>query len=326
MTDVKVQDAGAQKSGLGILLLIGGIAVFSIQDVIVRQMSSSYPVLEFVFFRTIFSIPPILLIVKLQGGFATMRAKRPFLLLVRGFLMLLAYTTYYLAVASLPLATAVALFFCAPLLVTAMAALFLREPVGLRRWGAVLVGFGGVLLIAQPGSGFVDPGVFIAVAGAAIYSVSVIMTRKLGETESGNAMLIHQAMVYLVFSGIAGLLMQDMAVEADAHAAAQFLMSGWVMPQAGHLALMALCGVIAAAGFYGLTQAYRLAPPSAVAPFEYTGMTWGILWGYVFWLEVPNVMAISGMVVIVAAGVYIIHRERVRGKRVVAGRQLRPRT
>jgi drug/metabolite transporter (DMT)-like permease len=98
------------------------------------------------------------------------------------------------------------------------------------------------------------------------------------------------------------------------------------MPQAGHLALMALCGVIAAAGFYGLTQAYRLAPPSAVAPFEYTGMTWGILWGYVFWLEVPNVMAISGMVVIVAAGVYIIHRERVRGKRVVAGRQLRPRT
>lgn len=326
MTDVKVQDAGAQKSGLGILLLIGGIAVFSIQDVIVRQMSSSYPVLEFVFFRTIFSIPPILLIVKLQGGFATMRAKRPFLLLVRGFLMLLAYTTYYLAVASLPLATAVALFFCAPLLVTAMAALFLREPVGLRRWGAVLVGFGGVLLIAQPGSGFVDPGVFIAVAGAAIYSISVIMTRKLGETESGNAMLIHQAMVYLVFSGLAGLLMHDLAVEADAHAAAQFLMSGWVMPQAGHLALMALCGVIAAAGFYGLTQAYRLAPPSAVAPFEYTGMTWGILWGYVFWSEVPDVMAIGGMVVIVAAGVYIINRERVRGKRVVAGRQLRPRT
>lgn len=326
MTDVKVQDAGAQKSGLGILLLIGGIAVFSIQDVIVRQMSSSYPVLEFVFFRTIFSIPPILLIVKLQGGFATMRAKRPFLLLVRGFLMLLAYTTYYLAVASLPLATAVALFFCAPLLVTAMAALFLPEPVGLRRWGAVLVGFGGVLLIAQPGSGFVDPGVFIAVAGAAIYSISVIMTRKLGETESGNAMLIHQAMVYLVFSGLAGLLMQDLAVEADAHAAAQFLMSGWVMPQAGHLALMALCGVIAAAGFYGLTQAYRLAPPSAVAPFEYTGMTWGILWGYVFWSEVPDVMAIGGMVVIVAAGVYIINRERVRGKRVVAGRQLRLRT
>jgi drug/metabolite transporter (DMT)-like permease len=84
--------------------------------------------------------------------------------------------------------------------------------------------------------------------------------------------------------------------------------------------------VIAAAGFYGLTQAYRIASPSAVAPFEYTGMTWGILWGYVFWAEVPNMMAISGMAVIVAAGIYIIHRERVRGRRVVAGRQLPPRT
>lgn len=326
MANVGAQDADAQKSGLGILLLVGAVAVFSIQDIIVREMSSSYPVLEFVFFRTLFSIPPILLIVKLQGGFATMRANRPFLLLLRGFLMLLAYTTYYLAVASLPLATAVALFFCAPLLVTAMAALLLRESVGLRRWGAILAGFGGVLLIAQPGSGFVDPGVIIAVAGAAIYSVSVIMTRKLGPTESGNAMLIHQAMVYLVFSGIAGLFMQDLAVESDAHAAAQFLMSGWVMPQPGHLGLMALCGVIAAAGFYGLTQAYRIASPSAVAPFEYTGMTWGILWGYVFWAEVPNMMAIGGMAVIVVAGIYIIHRERVRGRRVVAGRQLRPRT
>lgn len=326
MANVGAQDADAQKSGLGILLLVGAVAVFSIQDIIVREMSSSYPVLEFVFFRTLFSIPPILLIVKLQGGFATMRANRPFLLLLRGFLMLLAYTTYYLAVASLPLATAVALFFCAPLLVTAMAALLLRESVGLRRWGAILAGFGGVLLIAQPGSGFVDPGVIIAVAGAAIYSVSVIMTRKLGPTESGNAMLIHQAMVYLVFSGIAGLFMQDLAVDSDAHAAAQFLMSGWVMPQPGHLGLMALCGVIAAAGFYGLTQAYRIASPSAVAPFEYTGMTWGILWGYVFWAEVPNMMAIGGMAVIVVAGIYIIHRERVRGRRVVAGRQLRPRT
>ncbi|MDG2479906.1 MAG: DMT family transporter, partial [Alphaproteobacteria bacterium] len=185
MAEAGSQEAGAQGSGHGILLLVGAVAVFSIQDIIVREMSSSYPVLEFVFFRTAFSIPPILLIVVLQGGFATMRAKRPVLLLVRGFLLLLAYTTYYLAVASLPLATAVALFFCAPLLVTAMAALLLRESVGLRRWGAIVVGFGGVLLIAQPESGFVDPGVFIAVVGAAIYSVSVIMTRKLGATETG---------------------------------------------------------------------------------------------------------------------------------------------
>ncbi|MBT6204454.1 MAG: DMT family transporter [Rhodospirillaceae bacterium] len=326
MAEAGSQEAGAQGSGHGILLLVGAVAVFSIQDIIVREMSSSYPVLEFVFFRTAFSIPPILLIVVLQGGFATMRAKRPVLLLVRGFLLLLAYTTYYLAVASLPLATAVALFFCAPLLVTAMAALLLRESVGLRRWGAIVVGFGGVLLIAQPESGFVDPGVFIAVVGAAIYSVSVIMTRKLGATETGNAMLIHQAAVYLVMSGLAGLFMQDLAVENDAHAAARFLMSGWVMPEWGHLGLMALCGVIAAAGFYGLTQAYRLAPPSVVAPFEYTGITWGILWGYVFWSEVPDLMAISGMMVIVAAGIYIIHRERVRGRRMVAGRQLRPRS
>lgn len=318
--------SGSENSGLGIALLVGGIAIFSVQDIIVREMSGTYPVLEFVFFRTAFSFVPILVIVALQGGFATMRAKRPMLLLVRGFLMLLAYTTYYLAVASLPLASAVALFYCAPLLVTALAALFLKEAVGVRRWCAVLAGFSGVLLIIQPGSGFVEPGALIAIASAAIYSVSVIMTRKLGATESGNAMLVHQAMVYLVFSGIAGLFMRDLAVEADAHAATRFLMSDWVMPELGHLGLMALCGVIAAAGFYGLTQAYRLAAPSVVAPFEYTGIMWGILWGYLMWSEVPNLMASFGMAVIVGAGIYIIHRERVRGRRLVAGRQMRPRT
>lgn len=318
--------AAPDRAGRGVLLLVGGIFIFSIQDVIVRTVSGTYPVLEFVFFRTIFSIFPVLALVAIDGGLASLRVRRPGLHAVRGFFMFLGYTTYFLAVASAPLATVVALFFSAPLILTALSALILREPVGPRRWAAVLVGFGGVVLILQPGSGAAfEPGALIAVVSACFYAVSMIITRRLGAVDSGVSMVTTQTLAYLLLSGLAGFTMQGIPLDVDAHVAVQFMFRDWIMPTAFDLGLMAACGLIAAAGFYGLTQAYRMAPTSVVAPFEYTGMTWGIVWGFVFWAEVPDPLTWAGIAVIVAAGLYVLHREAARGRTLAAGRSLRPR-
>jgi len=102
-------------------------------------------------------------------------------------------------------------------------------------------------------------------------------------------------------------------------------MRDWVMPTSFDFGLMALCGLIAAAGFFGLTQAYRLGATSVVAPFEYTGMVWGIVWGFVFWQEMPGPISWAGIAIIVGAGLYVLHREAARGRAVVSGRPLRGR-
>ncbi len=314
------------RTGRGILLLLGGIFIFSIQDVIVRTVSGTYPVLEFVFIRSVFSIFPVLALVVIDGGLATLKVTRPGLHAVRGLLMLLCYTTYFIAVASAPLATVVAIFFSAPLILTALSALILHEPVGWRRWAAVLAGFGGVVLILRPGEGMVfEPGALVAVVSAGLYACAMIITRRLGATDSGVSMVASQTAIYLVLPGLAGLLMQGFDLPADTHPGIQFLLRDWIMPTSFDLGLMAACGLIAAAGFFGLTQAYRLGATSAVAPFEYTGMIWGIVWGFVFWQEVPGPLSLAGIAIIVGAGIYVLRREAVRGRRVVAGRPLRGR-
>ena len=314
------------RNGRGILLLLGGIFIFSIQDVIVRTVSGTYPVLEFGFIRSLFSILPVIALVVFDGGLASLRVTRPGIHAVRGVLMLLGYTTYFLAVASAPLATVVAIFFSAPLILTALSALILREPVGWRCWAAVLAGFGGVVLILEPGQGMTfAPGALIAIVSAGLYAVSMIITRRLGVTDSGASIVATQTLTYLVLAGIAGLAMQGIALPPGTHPGVDFLLRDWVMPTSFDLGLMALCGLIAAAGFFGLTQAYRLGATSVVAPFEYSGMVWGIVWGFVFWREMPGVLSWAGIAIIVAAGLYVLRREAARGRAVVGGRPLRGR-
>ncbi|MEM7120838.1 MAG: DMT family transporter [Pseudomonadota bacterium] len=309
----------------GILFLLLAIAIFSIQDVIVKEMSTSYPVLEFVFGRSLASLLPVIFLVWLETRGKGFTTKRPLFHAARGFIMLLAYTTYYLAVASMPLAAAVAVFFAGPLFVTAISAIFMGEQVGPRRWTAVVVGFIGVLVVMRPDIDDMDLGAIFAVASAFFYAISVVMTRSLGRTESGASMVLSQSLIYLLFSGLAGLAMQDIAVDRDAHAGIQFLLRGWIIPDWEGIGLMVLCGLIATIGFYGIAQAYRIGASSAVAPFEYSGILWGTFWGFVIWTEVPDFWTIVGIVIIVGSGIYVLRREAQVGRKVVTGRSLRNR-
>ncbi len=309
----------------GIVFLLVAIAIFSIQDVIVKEMSDTYPVLEFVFVRSAASLLPVVLLVWLETRGKGFKTQRPWLHTIRGLVMVLAYTNYYLAVASMPLAAAVAVFFAGPLFVTAISGLIMREPVGPRRWTAVIFGFIGVLVIARPGFGVFELGAVFAVFSALCYAVGMVITRQLGRTDSGAAMVLSQSLVYLIVAGIAGLAMQDIAVEHDAHAGIQFLLRGWVMPDWEGIGLMVLCGLIATVGFYGIAQAYRIGASSAVAPFEYSGILWGTFWGFAIWTEVPDFWTVVGIIIIVASGIYVLRREALVGRKVVTGRSLRNR-
>ena len=152
-----------------------------------------------------------------------------------------------------------------------------------------------------------------------------MVTRKIGKGEKGSTMSFYAMLVFILGSTTMGLFMGDGRFDTEAHGSAQFLLRAWTVPSWRDFGLIAVCGVIAAFGFVCLTQAYRLAPASTAAPFEYCSLPWAVLWGFVVWNTLPGVQTLFGVLLIVGSGLYIIHRETVRGRRMVLGRPFRPR-
>ena len=309
----------------GILFIIAGISIFSIQDVVIKWISGDYSVHQILFVRSVVALVPLFVIVRLNGGLASLRTRRPVIHLVRAILMLLAYTTFYLALAAMKLADTVALFFSAPLFVTALSVPCLGEKVGFRRWAAVSVGFVGVLVMMRPGSGVVEPAALLAVAAALFYATSAMLTRRLGATDNGASMTFYATTIYVVITAGLGLALGDGALDQNGHVSLRFLLRAWVWPTWPDFALMAFCGLIAAFGFYCLSQAYRLAQVNVVAPFEYVALPWAVAWGFVFWGDIPDAQTMAGISLVVGSGLYVLHREALRGRRTVAIRGIRPR-
>ena len=297
--------AGA--SGIG--YLVAGIAVFSVQDLILKLLSGSYPLYEAMVFRSLTAMPFLLVLVYLNGGLRTLFTRSMRKMLLRGVLLFWAYAAYYLALASLPLATTVALFFTAPLFITILSVLMLREQVGPRRWIAVLAGFCGVLVMVRPGSDLFDWAALLALGAGLGYALSMVTARRLGITETAAALAFWGNLVFLVIALAMTLVFADGQLSDQVHPSLGFLTRGWVAPTPRDLALMMLCGVIAAAGLTLLTQAYRVSASALVAPFEYTAMVWGVLYGWLFWRDWPDATGWAGIFVIIGAGLYVLYRE-----------------
>jgi drug/metabolite transporter (DMT)-like permease len=300
-----------------VVFLICGVFVFSLQDVIIKWISGNYPVHEIVLIRSIFAVIPILAIARLEGGLHLLRTTHYGLHIIRAFLMFASYMTYYLALAALPLAETVSLFFSAPLFITVLSVAFLGEKVELGSWLAVFVGFFGVIVLLKPGSNLIDPAAFLALLSALLYSAGSILTRRLGQTESGVALAFYPIITYIVFSSMVGIILSHGTAVQQSHPSAAFLLRGWQVPVQAHLFLLILVGFIAALGFYFLSQAYRLAPPPAIAPFEYIAVPLSVVLGYIFWKDALGPTATIGIMLIVGSGLYIFGSKKLLSNRYV---------
>ncbi len=297
----------------GIICLTVGIAVFSVQDLIIKLLSGDYPVHQAMVIRSLTALPLLFVLVALDGGVKSLASKRRGLLISRGLIMFCAYTSYYLGLAALPIATCVALYFTAPLYITMLSVLVLRETVGPRRWAAVIVGFAGVLIMVRPGSQFFDWAMTLPLFAGLAYAVAQIITRKLGEVERATTMSFYSNGVFFAGGALLAGVFGTGGLASEEHASLAFLVRGWAWPTTIDFLLMAACGVVAAAGLTLLTQAYRVAPANTIAPFEYTALIWGALYGWLMWRELPGATTWLGIAIIVGAGLYVLYRERQTG-------------
>lgn len=302
-----------QNSALkGILSVLAGIAIFSVQDLILKLISGGYPLHQAMLIRSLTAIPCLLVITyALDGTLRTLVSPTWPAMLVRGLLNFLAYTLYYLALAALPMATTVALYFTAPLMIVVTSVFVLHERVSVARWLAVAAGFSGVILMVRPGGELFDWAALLPVLCGIAYAGSMILARIMGSKDTAAAMAFWGNLAFLACAASLALIYGRGGSAEGVHPSLAFLTRGWVWPSNWDLFLMASCGGIAAIGLTLLTQAYRIAQSSVVAPFEFSFAFWGILWGWLFWGDLPDALGWLGIAIIIAAGVYVLRAEGV---------------
>lgn len=297
---------------LGIISLCLGVLVFSLQDPLVKAVSGGYPVTEVMWIRSIVALPILIVLVRADVGLRAIASKRFGLLTIRAFIQFSSYTVYYLAIAALPLADAVALYFMAPLFIMAMAGPYLGERVSWQALATVLIGMLGVVVMLRPGAGLFDWAALLSLGSALLYGFSQLMARKIGDTESSTVMAFYQNGAYLVGAAMVAGTFWLAGITHAVHPSLEFLVRPWVWPTTPDFLKMAACGFVASAGMILLSQAYRLAPANRVATFEYTGIIWSPLWGFLFFNEVPRSTTAIGAALIIGAGLLALDTERRR--------------
>jgi S-adenosylmethionine uptake transporter len=310
----------AHNPRLGIAFVCAGMAFISINDVLIKQLSGGYPLHEVVFIRSLVAIVFSLTVLQFEGGFAALRTKDWALHTLRGLGMVVANMALFAAMAAIPLADATALFFVAPLFITVLSIFFLGEKVGIRRISAVVVGFLGVIIMLRPGSDDLGQApdrltLFLPIIGAFAYACVQILTRRLGSKAPAAAMAAYIQIAFIVVSAGFWLVAGDgRFAEGVENKSALFLLRAWVWPTPYDWGMLLFLGLISGLIAYALSQAYRSAEAATVAPFEYIAMPLAILWGWLFFDDIPDVWVYAGSFLIVGSGVYVFVREQQRAR------------
>ncbi|MDG2406363.1 MAG: DMT family transporter [Paracoccaceae bacterium] len=304
-----------QSARLAVLFAVLSWLFISMNNVVIKILSETYPLHQMVFFRSAIGIFFGLFLVKLEGGWQILKTDKPFLHSLRGLLVVVSNMFYFSALAILPLADTAAIFFTAPLLITLLSVPFLGEAVGLRRIGAVIFGFIGMLIIMRPfnlqqGNIYLITYCFPLLA-ALCYALMQILTRKLGGVSKASAMAVYIQMAFLFVSTFFWILFGDgRYVDSFENPSMVFLLRAWVWPIGNDWPFFLFIGILSAGVGYGTAQAYRLATASFIAPFEYVALPLAAIWGWFVFGDLPDGWASIGMLIIVGSGLYMYQREK----------------
>ena len=287
-------------AGIGITLL--GVLVFAGSNALAKWLAGGYPVGEILFARSIVVLTILAGFIRRDDLRAMRDGGRFWLHLWRAMLSAVEVVCFYWAIVELPLAGGTTIYLAGPIYVTALSAIFLREHVGWRRWLAVIAGVGGVLIALQPAGLSVTIYTAVCVAGSIMYAVSLVMTRRLRGTSTS----------LLVSIQVVPLLLAT-ALSAWPTTPPNSLVGGWIIPTPADAAILALVGVLSMVGYLCINRGLQMAPASVITPFNYVSIVWATILGYLVFAEIPTPAMLAGATIIVAAGLYIVLREHLRG-------------
>lgn len=277
----------------GIAFIVVGVLLFSLHNALGKWLSADFSPWQIMFFRGLFGFLPFAawVLITRQGGL--LRSGQPLVQLLRALFGFSANLFFIFSYREMPLADAVAIGYAAPIFIVFLSVPLLSERVGIHRASAAFVGFLGILLIAQPGTGVFSAGALYALAGTLCYSLLIITTRKIGFSDSALCTVVWSSGLYAL-------------------ACAMVMPFVWTTPGPLDSGLLVVIGLLGGTGMLLFAQAYRHAKASVLAPFDYTAMVWAVVFGFLVWGDIPGPAAVAGMIVIAATGLYLMHHERLQ--------------
>lgn len=298
-----------RKARLAILCVVGGAFALTLQDALIKLLSETLPLHEITLLRSVIAIFITLLFLKFEGGLYLLKTKYPLLHLWRGLLLIIANSCFFFGVAGMPLAEATAVFFIAPLFITALSRPLLGERIGGRRWIAVGIGMFGMFLMLRPEHDTFDFVTLFPIGAALSYALLQILTRRLGATDRASSMALYTHVIFAFVSLLVGLIIGDGRFSGFNHPSIEFLLRSWSVPSRIELLILLICGVSIAFGIYLFFQAYRVAQPSLVAPLEYSALPLSLFWGFVLWGDWPDMVSMLGIFLILGSGILVFYNE-----------------
>jgi drug/metabolite transporter (DMT)-like permease len=282
-------------AGIGLITL--SFCLFGFTSAVTKIVLPTYSVGQMMMIRSVIAVAILSPFIVRAGIRAFRDMPRPRLQLARVVVSVVEVAMFFWAISYMPIADTVAIYLSGPLFVTLWSTLFLGEPVGWRRWTAIVIGFIGVLIALRPSAATISAPALIALAGTMLYAVNVIITRTLRGTVD-IVLSVTQLAGAAVFGALWCLFPE-----------------GWTMPASWHdIGILLFIGVPTAFGYIFFNRAIQLAPASVVAPYQYTMIVWAALFGFLLFGDIPPAPTVIGATIIIAAGLYVSWRERVLGR------------
>jgi drug/metabolite transporter (DMT)-like permease len=275
---------------LAIFLMVSAGAIFSFSSAASKWLVQTYPVGEVLFSRVFVSLVVFSAFALPTTGMAVFHTKRPGAHMLRSMSQFTSQSLLLIAFSMMPLASATAINFSAPLFATLASIVFLNERVGPARWAALIVGFIGVLIVTAPGSETFQVGALYALGNSILFGTVTVGVRGMTRTESAKTLTIYQLLWLSIFYGLT-------------------LPFFFVMPTWSDMPLIIGNGVCNMLGQYWWTRCLHLAPASAVVPFQYLSLIWAIGFGYALWGDVPTIGLLIGSVIVIGSGLFLLWHE-----------------
>lgn len=275
-----------------VLLMVAACLLFSLMNACVKGLASRYSPLEIAALRGVSSFPFVLIWALVSVGPRVLFTVNWPWQVARGLLAVVMLVAATAAITRMPLSSAAAINFVAPLLIAVLSIPFFGERVDRRRWAMIVLGFVGILVILRPGaSGVALSGGLLMLVVAVSFAFSALIVRVLSRTDATAATVFWSMTIVMVGGGLLAA-------------------PSWTPVDRGDVGLVALMGLLGAAGQYCLTDAFRRGEASLVAPYEYTVLIWTLLLDAIFWHVVPGPWVLAGAAIVIAAGVLLYRQER----------------
>ena len=302
----------------GILFILTGMALFSIQDSLIKYIFEDTALYELYFGRTLTALILLALYLKITSQKLVMKTYYPLLTTVRVICFFFGFSFFYISLTYMSLAMANALFFSSPFFISILAILFLGEKVGIRRWLAIIVGFLGVYIVLNPNFENFDYTKLAPVACALFYAISMTITKITSDKDSVYSQMFHLYIGAIGISIIFFIFTGKGQFNTFSDPTLQFILREWFTNPTYSWPFIIIMGLVASLSFYFVFSAYSIASPSVVSLFEYSLIIWAIIIGYLLFNDIPTVRTFIGVALIIGAGVYIYIREKAKDQMIAS--------